>query len=55
MEKPVYYADYLQLDKITRAQDPESFKAGKTPAHDEMLLSSFTRPMNSGSSRSCSK
>lgn len=38
MEKPVYYADYLQLDKITRAQDPESFKAGKTPAHDEMLF-----------------
>ncbi|MFN8306235.1 MAG: tryptophan 2,3-dioxygenase family protein [Ferruginibacter sp.] len=38
MEKPVYYADYLQLDKITGAQDPESFKAGKTPAHDEMLF-----------------
>ncbi len=38
MEKPVYYADYLQLDKITNAQDPESFKEGKTPAHDEMLF-----------------
>ncbi len=38
MEKPVYYADYLQLDKITQAQAPESFKEGKTPAHDEMLF-----------------
>ena len=36
--KAVYYADYLQLDKITGAQDPESFKAGKQPAHDEMLF-----------------
>ncbi len=38
MDKAVYYADYLQLDKITGAQDPESFKEGKTPAHDEMLF-----------------
>jgi tryptophan 2,3-dioxygenase len=38
MEKAVYYADYLQLEKITGAQDPESFKEGKTPAHDEMLF-----------------
>lgn len=38
MEKAVYYADYLQLEKITGAQDPESFKAGKEPAHDEMLF-----------------
>jgi tryptophan 2,3-dioxygenase len=38
MEKAVYYADYLQLDKITGAQDPESFKEGKEPAHDEMLF-----------------
>lgn len=38
MEKKVYYADYLQLDKITGAQDPESFKDGQTPAHDEMLF-----------------
>ncbi len=38
MEKAVYYADYLQLDKITGAQEPESFKDGKTPAHDEMLF-----------------
>ena len=36
--KAVYYADYLQLDKITGAQNPESFKAGQTPAHDEMLF-----------------
>ena len=38
MDKAVYYADYLQLDKITGAQDPESFKPGKIPAHDEMLF-----------------
>jgi tryptophan 2,3-dioxygenase len=38
MEKAVYYADYLQLDKITGAQGPESFKEGKEPAHDEMLF-----------------
>src|SRR6187549_416656 len=36
--KSVYYADYLQLDKITGAQEPESFKDGKDPAHDEMLF-----------------
>lgn len=34
----VYYGEYLQLDKITGAQSPESFKEGKTPAHDEMLF-----------------
>lgn len=34
----VYYGEYLQLDKITGAQSPESFKDGKTPAHDEMLF-----------------
>jgi tryptophan 2,3-dioxygenase len=38
MEKAVYYADYLQLEKITDAQEPESFKEGKEPAHDEMLF-----------------
>jgi len=38
MEKAVYYADYLQLEKITEAQDPESFKEGREPAHDEMLF-----------------
>jgi len=36
--KAVYYADYLQLDKITDAQNPESFKAGSIAAHDEMLF-----------------
>jgi len=36
--KAVYYSDYLQLDKITGAQEPESFKEGKIPAHDEMLF-----------------
>jgi tryptophan 2,3-dioxygenase len=38
MEKAVYYADYLQLEKITEAQEPESFKEGREPAHDEMLF-----------------
>jgi tryptophan 2,3-dioxygenase len=38
MDKPVYYADYLQLEKITGAQEPESFKEGRQPAHDEMLF-----------------
>ena len=36
-EKPIYYADYLQLDRILGAQLPESAKHGK-PAHDEMLF-----------------
>ncbi len=36
--KAVYYADYLQLEKITGAQQPESFKEGKIRAHDEMLF-----------------
>ena len=36
--KAVYYGDYLQLEKITGAQEPESFKEGKIPAHDEMLF-----------------
>lgn len=38
MHKPVYYGEYLQLDKILDAQYPESLKEGKTPAHDEMLF-----------------
>ena len=33
----IYYSDYLQLGKITGAQDLASVKAGK-PAHDEMLF-----------------
>ncbi|HSN62155.1 MAG TPA: tryptophan 2,3-dioxygenase family protein [Ferruginibacter sp.] len=37
-QKPVYYGEYLQLDKIIDAQQPESFKEGKEPAHDEMLF-----------------
>ena len=36
--KAVYYSEYLQLDKITGAQEPESFKPGNTSAHDEMLF-----------------
>jgi len=37
-DKTVHYGDYLQLDKILNAQQPESFKPGKLPAHDEMLF-----------------
>lgn len=36
--KPVYYGQYLQLDKILQAQHPVSFEDGKEPAHDEMLF-----------------
>ena len=36
--KAVYYGEYLQLEKIIGAQEPESFKDGKIPAHDEMLF-----------------
>ena len=36
--KAIYYADYLQLEKVIGAQEPESFKAGHTRAHDEMLF-----------------
>jgi tryptophan 2,3-dioxygenase len=38
MHKGLYYSSYLQLDKITNAQEPESFKPGNEPAHDEMLF-----------------
>jgi len=34
---PVYYSQYLQLDKILNAQEPESAKEGKK-ADDEMLF-----------------
>src|SRR5690606_28038703 len=34
---PVYYSEYLQLDKILNAQDPESAKEG-IKADDEMLF-----------------
>jgi len=37
MRKDVYYGDYLQLDKILNAQEPESDKEG-IEAHDEMLF-----------------
>lgn len=36
--KPVYYSDYLQLDKIIDAQHPVSFEKDKIAAHDEMLF-----------------
>jgi tryptophan 2,3-dioxygenase len=36
--KPVYYGEYLQLDRIINSQEPESFREGKEPAHDEMLF-----------------
>ena len=36
--KPVYYGEYLQLDKIIDAQKPVSFQDGNEPAHDEMLF-----------------
>jgi tryptophan 2,3-dioxygenase len=36
--KPVYYSEYLQLDKIIDAQHPVSFEEGNKPAHDEMLF-----------------
>ena len=35
--KPVYYSEYLQLDKILNAQNPESVKEG-VRADDEMLF-----------------
>jgi tryptophan 2,3-dioxygenase len=37
MSNEVHYSDYLQLEKILGAQDPESFRKGG-PAHDEMLF-----------------
>lgn len=36
--KPVYYGEYLELDKIIHAQHPVSFEKGHLPAHDEMLF-----------------
>jgi tryptophan 2,3-dioxygenase len=38
MTDGVYYSDYLQLDKILKAQELESDKEGKKHAHDEMLF-----------------
>ena len=37
MSAPLYYGDYLQLDKLLGAQDLESAKHGP-PIHDEMLF-----------------
>lgn len=37
-QKPVYYSEYLQLNKIIDAQHPVSFEKGNQPAHDEMLF-----------------
>ena len=34
----MYYNDYLHLDKLLSAQQPESCKEGNEPAHDEMLF-----------------
>ncbi|MBA2251019.1 MAG: tryptophan 2,3-dioxygenase [Chitinophagaceae bacterium] len=36
--RSMYYADYLELDKILNAQHPASFETGNEPAHDEMLF-----------------
>ncbi|MBS1744194.1 MAG: tryptophan 2,3-dioxygenase [Bacteroidetes bacterium] len=37
-QQPVYYGDYLQLNKIIHAQQPVSFEEGNQPAHEEMLF-----------------
>lgn len=37
MREPVYYADYLRLDRLLSSQEPESTKIGVS-AHDEMLF-----------------
>lgn len=40
MEKPyppIYYSDYLQLEKLLSSQNPKSAEYGR-PAHDEMLF-----------------
>ncbi len=36
--QPMYYGDYLHLDKILDSQHPVSFQNNNTPAHDEMLF-----------------
>src|SRR3546814_15653096 len=36
-QPPLYYADYLQLERLLGAQAPESARRGR-PAHDEMLF-----------------
>jgi tryptophan 2,3-dioxygenase len=37
LSEPVYYSDYLRLDKILDSQEPKSIQQGE-PAHDEMLF-----------------
>ena len=37
-EKPLYYADYLELDKILTAQHPRSKFQLTIPSHDETLF-----------------
>jgi tryptophan 2,3-dioxygenase len=37
MREPVYYADYLRLDRLLSSQEPESARIGVN-AHDEMLF-----------------
>lgn len=37
-DQPLYYSDYLQLDKILDAQYPKSAVNGKAGAHEEMLF-----------------
>src|SRR5215831_14355700 len=37
MRVPVYYGDYLRLDRLLSSQEPESAKIGIN-AHDEMLF-----------------
>ncbi|MBR0694639.1 tryptophan 2,3-dioxygenase family protein [Bradyrhizobium lablabi] len=37
MREPVYYADYLRLDRLLSSQQPESARIGVN-AHDEMLF-----------------
>jgi tryptophan 2,3-dioxygenase len=38
MEKCPYYNDYLHLDELLDAQEPESAKPGSVVAHDEMMF-----------------
>ncbi|MGB7860921.1 MAG: tryptophan 2,3-dioxygenase family protein, partial [Acidimicrobiia bacterium] len=37
MSEPIYYGDYLRLDRLLDAQSMESTRQGK-PVHDEMLF-----------------
>jgi tryptophan 2,3-dioxygenase len=37
LHSPLYYADYLHLDRLLTSQSPKSWESG-APAHDEMLF-----------------